>query len=106
MTREVRENQGRYAERDVRQWVVVGLLAHPDLPELIAGGLADDLPEMLSQRVSNRVSWEVESVRYPSRRCCPVGDREGLLMGDATDVLCTVWAFSTRPRRLPGCSTS
>ncbi len=39
--------------------VVLGLLADPDLSTDVARRLAVELPALLSQRVSGRVSWEV-----------------------------------------------
>jgi hypothetical protein len=42
---------------------VLGLLADPDLPADIARQLAEDLPDLLAERVSNRVAWRVEVVR-------------------------------------------
>src|SRR5688572_15891556 len=45
--------------------VVVGLLAEPDLPVLIARHLVDVLPGELAARVSRDVDWRVEIVDDP-----------------------------------------
>ena len=39
--------------------VTVGLIPAPELPERIAGELADELPDLLGRRVDVRVSWDV-----------------------------------------------
>src|SRR5919107_2422718 len=39
--------------------VVLGLIPAPDVPEKIAKELASELPELLRNRVDDRVSWEV-----------------------------------------------
>jgi hypothetical protein len=55
--------------------VVVGLLADPDLPASIARRLAEDLPELLTRSVSDRVTWEVEAVCDPFEATMPESDR-------------------------------
>jgi hypothetical protein len=45
--------------------VVLGLLPAPELPAQIAEELAGELPELLSRRVDDRVSWEVSIVCDP-----------------------------------------
>jgi hypothetical protein len=55
--------------------VVVGLLADPDLPTSLARHLAEDLPELLTRSVSDRVTWEVESIRDPFEAKVPESDR-------------------------------
>jgi hypothetical protein len=45
--------------------VVLGLLPAPELPTQIAEQLADELPELLSRHVDDRVSWEVSVVSDP-----------------------------------------
>jgi hypothetical protein len=49
------------SEGDERPSIVVGLLADPDLPNDVAQRLADLLPESLSERISDHVSWTVET---------------------------------------------
>ncbi|MPZ74534.1 MAG: hypothetical protein GEU74_15160 [Nitriliruptorales bacterium] len=45
--------------------LIVGLLCDPDLPDHIAHQLADELPELLSCRVSDNVTWQVQAVCDP-----------------------------------------
>lgn len=45
--------------------VVLGLLAPPQIPEEFVGALAVDLPGMLSERVSDQVSWKIPTIRDP-----------------------------------------
>ena len=45
--------------------IVIGLLADPDLPEQIAGHLADVLPDDLSTHLSRDVDWTVETADDP-----------------------------------------
>lgn len=50
-----------------RASVVIGLVADPDLPAEMAGELAGDLPELLSQRIDDQTSWVV-STTHRARR--------------------------------------
>jgi hypothetical protein len=43
--------------------VVVGLLAPPQVPSELVERLADELPGLLTKRVSDRVSWKVSTLR-------------------------------------------
>ncbi|HSK82012.1 MAG TPA: hypothetical protein VK902_01225 [Rubrobacter sp.] len=45
--------------------LTLGLVAAPDIPEKIANELATELPELLSKRVDDRVSWDVSVVVDP-----------------------------------------
>ncbi|WP_116042715.1 hypothetical protein [Amycolatopsis palatopharyngis] len=58
-----------------RKSVVIGLVADPDLPETIARRLADDLPDILSNRVSDQVRWQVELTADPFEAMAPDFDR-------------------------------
>lgn len=42
--------------------VIVGLVADPGLPARLLGRLASTLPDMLSRRVSDAVSWDVRVI--------------------------------------------
>lgn len=42
---------------------VVGLVADPDLPAEIAAKISDDLPEVLADKVSSEVEWDVQVLR-------------------------------------------
>lgn len=45
--------------------VTLGLLSPPQIPEAVTDYLADELPRALSERVSDRVSWEIPVIRDP-----------------------------------------
>jgi hypothetical protein len=45
--------------------VALGLIAAPDIPEQIANELAAELPELLGERVDDRVSWDVSVLVDP-----------------------------------------
>jgi len=45
--------------------VVLGLLAPPQVPREVVEDLAAELPGALSERISDRVSWEVPTIRDP-----------------------------------------
>jgi hypothetical protein len=45
--------------------VLLGLLPAPEIPEKIAAELSTELPELLSKRVDDRVSWDVSVVCNP-----------------------------------------
>ena len=45
--------------------VALGLIPAPEMPEEIAAELSTELPELLSQGVDGRVSWEVSVVCDP-----------------------------------------
>lgn len=72
--------------------MVVGLLADPGLATKIARWLADQLPEVLSRRLSERVSWQVQvvSLALPldQRGTIPLTDiaRESTSQGEDWDV--------------------
>ncbi len=55
--------------------MVVGLLADPDLPVEIARRIAEDLPDVLAERITDQVSWEVETVCDPFEAGAPDYDR-------------------------------
>jgi len=46
-------------------FVVLGLLPAPEIPEQIAAELSDELPELLSEHVDDRISWDVMVVCDP-----------------------------------------
>jgi hypothetical protein len=46
-------------------YAVLGLLPAPEIPEKIATQLSTELPELLSKRVDDRVSWDVSVVCDP-----------------------------------------
>lgn len=43
--------------------MVLGLLAPPQIPAEVVERLAGELPETLSERVSDRVRWQVPTIR-------------------------------------------
>lgn len=45
--------------------VTLGLVAAPDIPEKVARELCEELPELLSREIDNRVSWKVSVVVDP-----------------------------------------
>ena len=45
--------------------VALGLIPAPEIPERIAEELSTELPELLSRRVDDRVSWEVSVICDP-----------------------------------------
>lgn len=59
------ESQARSPKGDDSEYgtVVIGLLAPPQVPREFVEGLADELPGVLSERISDRVSWEIPTVR-------------------------------------------
>lgn len=59
------ESQPRSPKGDDSEYgtVVIGLLAPPQVPREFVEGLADELPGVLSERISDRVSWEIPTVR-------------------------------------------
>src|SRR5215217_189009 len=59
------ESQARSPKGDDSEYgtVVIGLLAPPQVPREFVEGLADELPGVLSERISERVSWEIPTVR-------------------------------------------
>ncbi|SFA94917.1 hypothetical protein SAMN05216266_102401 [Amycolatopsis marina] len=69
------ETGGPQAEGSGRERVVIGLISDPDLPELVAQQLADDLPKALADRVSDRVRWQVELTAEPFEAMAPDFDR-------------------------------
>ena len=56
------QGDGAGAASDV---VVLGLLAPPQVPGEVVEDLAAELPGALSERISDRVSWEVPTIRDP-----------------------------------------
>jgi hypothetical protein len=67
------EQQRSFDDQDAAQstrpahadYVVLGLLPAPEIPEKIAEELSSELPELLSERVDDRVAWEVSVVCDP-----------------------------------------
>lgn len=59
------ESQARSPKGDDSEYgtVVIGLLAPPQVPREFVEELADELPGVLSERISDRVSWEIPTVR-------------------------------------------
>lgn len=59
------ESQPRSPKGDDSEYgtVVIGLLAPPQVPREFVEELADELPGVLSERISDRVSWEIPTVR-------------------------------------------
>ena len=59
------ESQARSPKGDDSEYgtVVIGLLAPPQVPREFVEELADELPGVLSKRISGRVSWEIPTVR-------------------------------------------
>jgi hypothetical protein len=55
--------------------VTLGLIPAPEMPEEIAAELSTELPELLSQGVDGRVSWEVSVVCDPLTGSDPGADR-------------------------------
>jgi hypothetical protein len=55
-------NGDRFVQPKCAGFVVLGLIPAPDIPEKIARELASELPELLTNRVDDNVSWEVPIV--------------------------------------------
>lgn len=58
--------------------VVLGLLAPPQIPGEVVEELAAELPGVLSERVSDRVSWEVPTIRDERVPDVDYGEDEGI----------------------------
>lgn len=70
---EVRDTERDYPTR-ADGTIVVGLLADKGMPALIAQRLIDELPDVLTRQLSNRVEWQVHA------RCDPLLlDENGLI---------------------------
>ena len=62
---EVRDTEHDYPTR-ADGTIVVGLLADKGMPALITQRLIDELPDVLTRQLSNRVEWQVHA------RCDPL----------------------------------
>jgi hypothetical protein len=61
----VAENEQREAAPSGKRTVVVGLMADEGVPAKTAAALADDLPRLLGERLSDRVVWQVQALTGP-----------------------------------------
>jgi hypothetical protein len=79
--------------------LVVGLLADPDTPAEVAAKLVDDLPDVLGDRVDNKITWDVRSMTHPVT--ASVQDPEEVLGAVADKTADTDWDIGVYLTDLP-----
>jgi hypothetical protein len=79
--------------------LVVGLLADPDTPAEVAAKLVDDLPDVLGDRVDNKITWDVRWMTHPVT--ASVQDPEEVLGAVADKTADTDWDIGVYLTDLP-----
>ncbi|HEY2193895.1 MAG TPA: hypothetical protein VGH76_16585 [Actinomycetospora sp.] len=96
---DLEQEEGSNAVEAGRRTVVVGLLADPDTPAEVAAKLVEDLPEELSARVDDSITWDVRTMTHPV--IASVQDPEEVLSAVAEQTANTDWDIGIYLTDLP-----